>query len=140
MTEDLKVKLHEIGARQATLEARQEEVLLAVIRTGPQGQLTKVLTCLDRLEADGRADPEARRRVTLWAELEDALDELRAVKEGLPAGLFRRLWMCAREARERFQQDALDSYAVKQIAYARKAVINARARIGGTRPTMPAPR
>jgi hypothetical protein len=132
MTEDLKVKLQELGARQTTLEARQEEVLHAVIRAGRKGQLTKVLTCLDRLEADGCADPEARRRVTLWADLEDALDELRAVKEELPEGLFRRLWMCAREARERLQQNALDIYAVKQIVYARKAVINAMARIGGS--------
>ena len=140
MIEDLKVKLQEIGARQATLEARQEELLNAVIGASCRALLTKVLTCLDRLEADGRADPEARRRVALWAELEDALDELRAVKEELPEGLFRRLWMSAREARERLQQDALDIYAIKQIAYARKAVINARARIGGIRPTIPASR
>jgi hypothetical protein len=131
MTEELKVKLQEIGARQAALEARQQEVLNAVTRASRRAHLTRVLTCLDRLGADGRADPEARRRATLWAELEDALDELRSVKEELAEGLFRRLWMCAREARKRFQQDALDVYARKQIAYARKAVINANARIRG---------
>jgi hypothetical protein len=140
MIEDLKVKLQEIGARQATLEARQEELLNAVIGASCRALLTKVLTCLDRLEADGRADPEARRRVALWAELEDALDELRAVKEELPEGLFRRLWMSAREARERLQQDALDIYAIKQIAYARKAVINAKARIAAPDRRSPTPR
>jgi hypothetical protein len=123
MADELMARLLEVEARLDALGARQTEEVRAAVSADAERKLGKVLDCLNRLLAGAADDSTVLRQVTPWAELEDALDGLRAMKGELPEGTFRRLWLCAREARGRLLQgDGADPYAVAQLAYAGRVI------------------
>jgi hypothetical protein len=88
-------------------------------------QQCRHLTRSSGQNAPSSADGVTEQSVRL-AELAEAIDrELGPVKDYLSAGLHRRLLLAVSELRNRFEDHALDGYALGRLAYARTAVRNA---------------